>query len=46
MRAETKADWSGLLRGMMIAIRERTYYLVAERANARGKMIGTLNTFR
>ena len=47
-----KADWPGLSRGVMIKTGELTYCLIGEWANAdamaqaRGKMIATLDTFR
>jgi hypothetical protein len=47
-----KANWPGLLRGVMIMTGDRTYCLIGEwadaeaLANARGRMIETLNGFR
>jgi hypothetical protein len=47
-----KAEWPGLLRGCIVNGSERTYVLVGEWpdmsaiANARTRMIGTLDTFR
>lgn len=47
-----KAAWPGLLRGLIVKIGERNYVLVGEWpdmnaiANARTRMIGTLDTFR
>jgi hypothetical protein len=49
---EGKANWPGLLRGVMIKTGERTYCLIGEWADteaiveARGKMIATLDSFR
>jgi len=47
-----KANWPGMLRGVMIRTGERTYCLIGEWADtdaiaeARSKMIATLNSFR
>jgi hypothetical protein len=47
-----KADWPGLQRGVIIKTGDRTYCLIGEwkdanvMAEARGKMIETLNSFR
>ncbi|MDR3533524.1 MAG: hypothetical protein P4L90_23560 [Rhodopila sp.] len=47
-----KANWPGLLRGVIIGTGDRTYCLIGEWANtdaiveARGKMIQTLDSFR
>ena len=47
-----KAHWPGLQRGVMIRTGDRTYCLIGEWADtnalaeARGKMIETLNSFR
>jgi len=47
-----KADWPGLVRGQMIRTGDRAYCLIGEwadggaLADARGKMIETLNSFR
>jgi hypothetical protein len=47
-----KAEWPGLLHGVMIKTGERAYCLIGEWANAeamaeaRGQMIETLNGFR
>jgi len=47
-----KANWPGLLHGVMIKTGDRTYCLIGEWANinamseARGRMIETLNSFR
>lgn len=47
-----KANWPGLLRGVMIRTGDRTYCLIGEWPNtdamveARGKMIETLDSFR
>jgi hypothetical protein len=49
---DRKADWPGLVRIVMIKTGDRTYCLVGEwkdtdaMANARSKMIATLDTFR
>ena len=50
--AEGRADWPGLRKGMMIKTGEHAYCLIAEWAdtdaiaNARQRMIATLDTFR
>jgi hypothetical protein len=47
-----KADWPGLVRGVMIRTGDRAYCLIGEWedadaiTNARSKMIETLNSFR
>lgn len=47
-----KADWPGLVRGVMLRTGERSYCLVGEwadahaLANARARMIATLDSFR
>ena len=47
-----KANWPGMLRGVMIRTDDRTYCLIGEWADtdaiaeARSKMIATLNSFR
>jgi len=47
-----KANWPGLLRGVMIRTGDRTYCLIGEWADAnamaesRGRMIQTLDSFR
>lgn len=47
-----KADWPGLLRGLIVDGGERTYVLIGEWpdknaiVDARKRMIGTLDTFR
>jgi quinol monooxygenase YgiN len=47
-----KADWPGLQRGLIIKTGDRTYYLIGEwpdiaaMAEARDRMIATLNSFR
>ena len=49
---EGKANWPGLLRGEMIKTGDRSYCLIGEWADisaiaeARGRMIETLNSFR
>ena len=50
--SQGRAAWPGLLNGMMIKTGESTYCLIAEWsdtdaiANARSRMIATLDTFR
>lgn len=49
---EGKADWPGLLRGVIIRTGDRTYCLIGEWADsqslvdARGRMLATLDSFR